>query len=318
VLVQERVGIGHPDKICDIVAELVKSYLINLDNNARTAIEVCAYPIIDNKIVKSKILIFGEFSLKKFSLYSQKKLISWLKKQLIFKLTKEYYQYLNIDYELNLSKQSSEIRSQSEKGAGDQGVIVAEWKWDIENLFIKTQKLKDELDLISYIGKDWKFLVNEDDKKFVSSIHIPPYLNHDLEKIRNNLLKIIKKYFPYVKKENINFYKKGSILSDSGLTGRKIFCDFPFGYQWGGGAVWGKDSTKVDNSALLYLREFTKEEAEKKKLDSIQVVVTYFIGKDDPISINLTINNKKVTDKNNDTYLKLKKGLKVSNLRLRR
>ncbi len=52
----------------------------------------------------------------------------------------------------------------------------------------------------------------------------------------------------------------GGPVGDSGLTGRKIIVDTYGGFsRHGGGALSGKDPTKVDRSAALLLKIYCKE-----------------------------------------------------------
>ncbi len=287
ILVQEKVGKGHPDKICDFIAETVKNYLINIDEEARTAIEVCAFKV-EQTPPYSRVIIFGEYNINQTIIDLEAKIKAFVIKKLIENLTKAYYDYLNIKIEIALAKQSGEIKTKSEAGAGDQGIIAHHYKESIENLFEKVTKVKEKLDNWPSIGKDWKFLIDCKKKTIIVNFHFPHYLHEkyspdkESQKIENYLKTVWKDFEP-----DINYYHQGSILSDSGLTGRKIFCDFPFGYVWGGGAVWGKDASKVDNSALLYLRAFAKSLAQLGNYKHVKVTLVYNIGVSTPTACEI-------------------------------
>ena len=314
-MIQERVGIGHPDKICDLIAEIVKHYLISIDRNAKTAIEVVAYMDLDDTF--SIIKIFGEIALH--SPFDPQILNRQIRKHLIVTfrnlISYSYYKYLNPKFDISLTKQSIEIANRADKGAGDQGIIISEYNEDIEDFFSKTEIIKNKLDNLDYIGKDWKFIANGINKTFILNFHLPKYIvaGNDYDSFSNvvivRLQNLIKEVYPNYKIIINKPYKKGSIRSDSGLTGRKIFCDLPFGYQWGGGAVWGKDVSKVDFSALLFTRRLVKDFAEIYNSKNVKLIIVYNIGKDEAVAFDLKINNESFD------YPKLNELLKVSNIK---
>lgn len=91
--------------------------------------------------------------------------------------------------------------------------------------------------------------------------------------------------------------------ADSGLVGRKIVCDQYGGYfPVGGGNLNGKDATKVDRSAVYMARYVAKSIVAKGMADLCQIQVAYSIGKIDPVSINIEtfgshkVHIKEITD----------------------
>ena len=114
ILVQEKVGKGHPDKICDFIAETVKAFLLSKDKDARTAIEVCAFKV-DQPTPYSRVIIFGEYSIDQNIIDLEIKIKEFVIKKLIKHLTKAYYDYLNMKIEIALAKQSGEIKTKSEE-----------------------------------------------------------------------------------------------------------------------------------------------------------------------------------------------------------
>ena len=77
----------------------------------------------------------------------------------------------------------------------------------------------------------------------------------------------------------------GGPCGDSGLTGRKIIVDTYGGMAaHGGGAVSGKDPSKVDRSAAYYARYAAKNIVAAGLADRCQIQVAYAIGVDKPVS----------------------------------
>jgi len=80
----------------------------------------------------------------------------------------------------------------------------------------------------------------------------------------------------------------GGPLGDCGLTGRKIIVDTYGGMaRHGGGAMSGKDPSKVDRSANYYVRYIAKNLVAAGLADRLEVQVSYAIGIADPLSISV-------------------------------
>ena len=80
----------------------------------------------------------------------------------------------------------------------------------------------------------------------------------------------------------------GGPMGDAGLTGRKIIVDTYGGYaRHGGGALSGKDATKVDRSGAYAARYVAKNVVAAGLAARCEVQVAYAIGKARPISVNI-------------------------------
>ena len=78
----------------------------------------------------------------------------------------------------------------------------------------------------------------------------------------------------------------GGPLGDTGLTGRKIIVDTYGGYsRHGGGAVSGKDPSKVDRSAAYAARHVAKNIVASGLAKKCEVQVAYAIGVARPVSV---------------------------------
>ena len=78
----------------------------------------------------------------------------------------------------------------------------------------------------------------------------------------------------------------GGPMGDSGLTGRKIIVDTYGGMgRHGGGAISGKDATKVDRSAAYMARYIAKNIVAAGLADRCEVQLAYAIGVAEPVSV---------------------------------
>ena len=75
-------------------------------------------------------------------------------------------------------------------------------------------------------------------------------------------------------------------MGDAGLTGRKIIVDTYGGYsRHGGGALSGKDATKVDRSACYMARYVAKNIVAAGLATKVEVQLAYAIGVAEPVSL---------------------------------
>ena len=78
----------------------------------------------------------------------------------------------------------------------------------------------------------------------------------------------------------------GGFEADTGLTGRKLMVDTYGGIvPHGGGALSGKDGTKVDRSGAYMARYIAKNIVAAKLADECTVSVAYAIGKAEPVAV---------------------------------
>jgi S-adenosylmethionine synthetase len=78
----------------------------------------------------------------------------------------------------------------------------------------------------------------------------------------------------------------GGPMGDTGLTGRKIIVDTYGGYsRHGGGALSGKDPTKVDRSACYMARYVAKNLVAAGLARRAEVQLAYAIGVAEPVSV---------------------------------
>ena len=80
----------------------------------------------------------------------------------------------------------------------------------------------------------------------------------------------------------------GSSFADCGVTGRKLACDTYGGIgHIGGGAMSGKDPSKVDRSAAYAARKIARDIVSAGYADKAEVQIAYAIGVAEPVSIDV-------------------------------
>ena len=172
--------------------------------------------------------------------------------------------------------------------------------------------------MIGYLRPDGKTQVtveyDDDLVKRIDSVIISSQHSEDVaqEQIKKDLVKsVIRQVIP---SELIDSDTKiyvnptgrfviGGPHGDSGLTGRKIIVDTYGGYaRHGGGALSGKDPTKVDRSASYAARYAAKNIVAAGIAKKCELQVAYAIGLAEPISIMVdtfgtgTVSNEKLAE----------------------
>jgi len=80
----------------------------------------------------------------------------------------------------------------------------------------------------------------------------------------------------------------GGSFADTGVTGRKLACDTYGGVAHiGGGAMSGKDPTKVDRSGAYIARKIARDVVKKGYADRDEVQIAFAIGIAKPVSIHV-------------------------------
>ena len=273
LITSEAVSCGHPDKMCDIIADNLLDAYLKKDKNSRCAIEVMA--------TSKKVIISGEVTSK------GKINIETIVRKTICDIGYDNdlagYNGHTIPIEILLNTQSPDISmgvNKEDIGAGDQGMVYGyatnETKEYMPLTCVLSNKLARRLEIvrkkkiIPYLLPDGKCqvtidtLTNKIDTIVVSIQHT----DIDIEKLRCDIKKIVigkvipKKYLTKDTKYLINptgRFTIGGPVGDTGLTGRKIIVDTYGGIiPHGGGAFSGKDYTKVDRSGAYYCRYVAK------------------------------------------------------------
>ncbi len=311
----ESVTEGHPDKVCDRIADSVLDAAIALDPDSRIACEVCC--------TTGLVMVMGEFTTEGY--IDIPKIVRDTVKEIGYTDAAYGFDYKTCAVVTSIDEQSPDIAmgvnkaleykdggdAALETGAGDQGMMFGYACRETEELMPLPITLAHKLTKrisearksgeIGYLRPDGKAQVTVAyadgvpayvDTVVVSAQHNPGVKHETLE--RDIVEKIIKpvvtdKWLTAETKYYINptgQFVIGGPQGDSGLTGRKLIVDTYGGMcPHGGGSFSGKDPTKVDRSACYYARYVCKNVVAAGLADKCQLQVAYAIGKAEPVSL---------------------------------
>ena len=300
----ESVTDGHPDKICDQIADAILDAALTEDKNSKMAVEAT---IKDNFI-----LVYGEANTKADLDYAQ------IAKDVV----KDIGYQEEFEVLVKVQQQSSQIFNAvinaDEIAAGDQGIMFGYASNETASymplpidlahkLAQKLSALKAEVDWLLPDGKTQVTIAYQDDKPlYVHTVLISASHQENISQaqIKETIIeKVIKPIIPahLITEETemiINPSGAFSIagpFSDSGTTGRKIVVDSYGGMgRIGGGCFSSKDPSKVDRSAAYYARYVAKSVVASGLCDRIEIQLSYAIGIADPLSVHIdTFNTAK-------------------------
>ena len=310
-LTAESVCAGHPDKLCDIIADNILDECLRKDKASRVACEVMA--------TKGKIIVAGEISC------SEKIDIRNIVKNVLKELGYNPLKFLIYVYVHN---QSSDIASgvntalearngineqYGSIGAGDQGTMYGYATKETREMLplplVLSHRIVKRLDearkgkLIKGILPDGKaqVTIEYDDDVPVRVKTIVVSVQHEKNKtqeelksdILNNVLWQCFEDFPFDDETEILINPSGQFVlggpaADTGLTGRKIMVDTYGGLaSHGGGALCGKDPTKVDRSGAYMARYIAKHIVWCDLAEKCEVAISYAIGKANPVAFSI-------------------------------
>lgn len=314
----ESVSEGHPDKVCDQIADSVLDACLKDDPASRVACEVF---VTDNFV-----LVGGEITTK--SEINIKQIVKDVLKNIGYDKEELITDYHTVEIIDKVRKQSPDISmgvSQSdikEQGAGDQGImfgyatnetsVYMPATVSISHLILKVlEDVRKEGKVMTYLRPDSKSQVTieyddnnkpirihtivvstqhddtvtvEDIKKDVKNIIIPIVINK-LERNGDKCANLFDDdYLLYV--NPTGKFVIGGPHGDTGLTGRKIIVDTYGGKgAHGGGAFSGKDPSKVDRSAAYAARYLAKNLVAAGVADECLIQLSYAIGVAKPLSV---------------------------------
>ena len=295
IITCEQVSNGHPDKICDQIADAIVTDVLQNDKNGRVAIEVL--------IKDSYIVIAGELTCKHKPDY--KKLVYGVFESIGFdKLGYFDPVYAGPDIRLLVKEQSPDIALGVDKGgAGDQGMMYGyATNETVELLPVPFMVATKFLEILKnhpsrMFRADAKAQVSFDYDSgkittFLCSVqHSPDVEVSDLRHIIESMMVLAACEYGL----NTDFEKLvnptgrfviGGPYADCGVTGRKLACDTYGGVgHIGGGAMSGKDPSKVDRSGAYMARKIARDIVLAGYADKCEVQIAYAIGVAEPVSV---------------------------------
>ena len=301
VLTAESVTEGHPDKLCDTIADAVVDACLEHDPTAHVACEVMA--------TAGKIIAAGEIT------------AAWLPDipAVICRTVREAG-YGGSDYEVEVitHEQSPDIagavNSGAETGAGDQGIVYGYacdetpellplpvvLAHELTRLLTQARKLRTipslKPDGKAQVSVEYQFGQHEDGVELAELRHA----------VMRHIIQPAFQDFPLDAETEILInpsgrFVEGGFEADTGLTGRKLMVDTYGGLApHGGGALSGKDGTKVDRSGAYMARYIAKNIVAAGLAERCTVSLAYAIGKAKPVMVEVDAHG---TGKCSDTAL---------------
>ncbi|KAI4453664.1 s-adenosylmethionine synthetase [Holotrichia oblita] len=313
----ESITEGHPDKICDLIADTVLDTALSGDPQSRIACEVCC--------TTGLVMVMGEFTTEQY--IDIPKIVRQTVKGIGYDNALYGFDGNTCAVITSIDEQSKDIADgvsnsyekrscgtedkYSSLGAGDQGIMFGCATDETKELMplpitvahALTRKLTEvrKNGIIKYLRPDGKSQVTvayEGDKPlYIDTVLISA--QHDANVSIEQLQSDIKKFVIEASVDTNLLTDKtkylinpsgrfviGGPMGDSGLTGRKIIADTYGGMcRHGGGAFSGKDATKVDRSASYYARYVCKNVVAAKIAKRCEIQIAYAIGKASPLSV---------------------------------
>ncbi len=309
VFTSESITCGHPDKVCDQIADRILDCLLERDPHSRVACEVtCAV---------NSVHIFGEVTTTASIDYEAE--TRRVIREIGYTTPGLGFDAETCSIRVELHEQSPDIargidrRAESEllsSGAGDQGMMfgyacretpsLMPLPIELAHSLAKRLEQVRRLNELDYLLPDGKTQVTVEYQhglpKRISSVIVSTQHRDSVETgaLRSDILgHVILPTLPkrLVDKDTQFFINPtgrfviGGPAADSGLTGRKLIADTYGGFsRHGGGAFSGKDASKVDRSGAYLARYIAKNIVASNLADRCEVQLGYAIGLSEPVS----------------------------------
>ena len=350
----ESVTEGHPDKMCDQIADSVLDACLTDDPMSRVACEVATKT--------GFVMLLGEITTHTFVNFDE--LVRRVVVEIGYDRAKKGFDGSTCGVLSAISSQSPDIDRGVSKsleakegdrdqfdliGAGDQGMMFGFACNETEQLMpmpiYLAHKLTRQLAQVRKSGAlpwlcpDGKAQVTIEyaygkprriDTVLVSAQHADKVSHAEIEEAL--MEHVIMPSLPEeMTDKNLKVYVNptgrfviGGPLGDAGVTGRKIIVDTYGGMgRHGGGAFSGKDPTKVDRSAAYAARWAAKNVVAAGLAERCEIQVAYAIGVAHPLSVNIeTFGTGRIADEQIarliEEHFDLRPGAIIRDLDLRR
>ena len=299
ILTAESVTEGHPDKLCDAIADSVLDACLKNDPTARVACEVMA--------TAGKIIVAGEITAAELPDIPA----------IVCQTVRETGYGSDYEVEVITHDQSGDIAGavaqDAQMGAGDQGIVYGFACSETAELLPLPVVLAHRVTLlltnarktgtIQGLGPDGKAQVSVEYQsgKPHQIAAVVVSCQHDADKDMDELRREITRHvivpalrdlYPDHKTEAFinpsGRFVLGGFEADTGLTGRKLMADTYGGLApHGGGALSGKDGSKVDRSGAYMARYIAKNIVAAGLAERCTVSLAYAIGRAEPVAVDI-------------------------------
>ena len=298
----ESVTEGHPDKIADQISDAVLDKVMEQDPKGRVACETL--------VTTGLVVIAGEITTQCYVDFDS--VARQVIRQVGYDRAKYGFDAETCGIMCSIKKQSADIAMGVDTGgAGDQGLMFGFACDETPELMPMPIQLAHQLTrrlaevrkkgILNFLRPDGKSQVTIEyvdgrparvDCVVISTQHSDKISHDELSKaIRKEVIDpvlpaaMVDSHTKYHINPTGNFVIGGP-MGDAGLTGRKIIVDTYGGYsRHGGGALSGKDPTKVDRSACYMARYVAKNLVAAGVARKVEVQLAYAIGVAEPVSV---------------------------------
>src|SRR5437870_8716887 len=304
LMTSESVTEGHPDKVCDQIADAILDEIIAHDPDAHVACEVTA--------TTGLLVILGEISTRHHVNYT--KIAREVIRDVGYTRPEYGFDADSCGVLVSIKEQSSEINAAvgDDEGAGDQGIMLGFACNETPDLMPLPIELAHHLCLrlaqvrkdgtLPYLRPDGKSQVTVEYEfgrpKRVQAVVIAAQHDPDIsaKRLWDEVDEVVIR--PVVgswmdDSTDVHVNRSGSFVlggpaADSGLSGRKNIVDTYGGVgRHGGGSYSGKDPSKVDRSASYAARWVAKNIVAAGLADSDEVELTSATVHPQPIGVSV-------------------------------
>ena len=303
VFTSESVSEGHPDKVCDYIADSVLDAHLATDPRSRVACEV---------LVKSgEVVLAGEITSSATPDFE--KIARDAIREIGYTDSSESFNADGVRITQFLTRQAGEIgQGVDVGGAGDQGIMFGYASDETPELMplpiLLSHKLAKRLadarkaNQVSWLRPDSKTQVSveyQDNSPvavqtvLVSTCHSPDVSQSEIKAYVASTLcpEVLGTWYNRNIEVLVNptgSFVQGGPSADCGVTGRKIIVDSYGGMgRHGGGAFSGKDPSKVDRSGAYFCRFVARQVVKQGIARRAEVQVGYAIGRAEPVSVRV-------------------------------
>ncbi len=322
----ESVTRGHPDKVCDQIADAILDEILKKDPYAHVACKVAA--------LTDCVHIMGEIT----SGYSPdyEKIARRVIEDIGYNEPERGFDAKSCRVDVSVHEQSPDIRiglnrrSEQDTGAGDQGMMFGYACDETVSLMplpiVLAHALARRLEytrrsgLMPCLLPDGKAQVTLEyvngEAKRVSTVVLSAQHREgtDIDTLRSQLTEnVICHALPaqMLDDDTLIFINPtgrfviGGPAGDTGLSGRKVISDTYGGSaRNGGGALSGKDATKMDRSGAYMARYIAKNIIKSGAAKRCEVQLAYAIGLSDPVSVSVnTFGTGKVPEERLESWV---------------
>jgi len=301
----ESVTEGHPDKVCDYIADSILDAYLQQDPKSRVACEVLCK--------EGLVVIAGEFTSK--GTVDHEAVARQAIREIGYTDPSTVFNAEGVNVQQFVSKQSAEIAQgvdSAEQGAGDQGIMFGYATDETPELMPLPILLAHRLSrglaedrrngVVPWLRPDGKTQVSvlyEDSVPVaVTDAIVSP--QHSDKVSREAIVAYVAETLAprvlgtwYNKKIRFHVNPTGSFIlggpsADAGVTGRKIIVDTYGGAgRHGGGAFSGKDPSKVDRSGAYFCRFIARQLIKQRMARRAEIQISYAIGEARPLSVRV-------------------------------